>query len=181
MAHEIGHNHGRNHAPCGNPSGVDTAYPYTGGLIGVMGYDDRTQSLRPTSNSDIMGYCSNKWISDYTYRALIDRVATVNGIADVYTDAAALATWRVLLLDSGVPRWGLPITTPTLAAGTPEVAYIDDANGAQIAQTIVYRTAIGDADSSMLMVPEPQPGWAAIEISGAPPLSFSAPVSVPSP
>jgi hypothetical protein len=122
-----------------------------------------------------MGYCSNKWISDYTYQGLVDRVATVNAALDVYTDAAALSTWRVLLLDAGVPRWGLPITTPTLASGTPEVAYIDDAHGVLVAQTIVYRTEIADMDAAMLMVPEPQPGWAAIEISGAPPLSFSAP------
>jgi hypothetical protein len=181
MAHEIGHNHGRNHAPCGSVSGADTAYPYSGGLIGVMGYQNGPQTLIPTTYSDIMGYCSNKWVSDYTYQALVERIATVNAALDVYTDAAALSTWRVLLLDRDGPRWGLPITTPMLASGTPQVAYISDFTGSPIAQVVVYRTEIGDADAAMFMVPEPERGWDAIQVDGAAPLAFSTPVSVPAP
>ena len=38
-AHELGHSHGRNHAPCGmglDPSSIDPAYPHDGGKIGVL-------------------------------------------------------------------------------------------------------------------------------------------------
>ena len=30
LVHELGHNHGREHAPCGDPYGPDPAYPYPG-------------------------------------------------------------------------------------------------------------------------------------------------------
>lgn len=71
-AHEIGHNLGRLHAPCGGPDGVDPAYPYSGGIIGQIGLD--TSNLKiyaPTSNYDIMGYCNNVWVSDYNYSAMM--------------------------------------------------------------------------------------------------------------
>jgi hypothetical protein len=78
MAHEIGHTHGREHAPCGTSS-FDEDYPYANGTIGVRGFDRRTSTfIEPTSN-DILGFCGNQWISDYTYDGLLERVAFVNG------------------------------------------------------------------------------------------------------
>ncbi len=71
-AHEIGHNLGRLHAPCGGPSDVDPLYPYSGGIIGQIGLDPNILKIYyPTSNYDIMGYCDNVWISDYNYSALM--------------------------------------------------------------------------------------------------------------
>lgn len=72
VAHELGHNWGRNHAPCGGPGGVDNAYPHPDGRIGVFGLDVAAQTLKPASTSDIMGYCDPKWIGDYTYRAVMN-------------------------------------------------------------------------------------------------------------
>lgn len=37
VAHELGHNFGRRHAPCGNPSGVDASFPQPDGSIGLWG------------------------------------------------------------------------------------------------------------------------------------------------
>ncbi|MGH7509980.1 MAG: zinc-dependent metalloprotease family protein [Gemmatimonadales bacterium] len=71
-AHELGHNWGRNHAPCGDPSGPDPQYPHPDGSIGVYGLDVAAQSLKPPTTSDVMGYCDPKWIGDYTYRAVMD-------------------------------------------------------------------------------------------------------------
>lgn len=70
-AHELGHTWNRHHAPCGNPGGPDPNYPYSGGLIGVFGFDVPRQALRPTYFSDIMGYCVDPWVSDYTYEAVL--------------------------------------------------------------------------------------------------------------
>lgn len=67
MAHELGHNFNRQHAPCGNPGGPDNAYPYPGAIIGVHGYDLISGTAKATSLVDLMSYCSPTWISDYTY------------------------------------------------------------------------------------------------------------------
>ncbi len=72
LAHELGHNWGREHAPCGNPANPDPDYPYAGGIIGVYGLDVGEQSLKAPSSSDIMGSCDSKWISDYSYTAMMN-------------------------------------------------------------------------------------------------------------
>jgi hypothetical protein len=71
-AHELAHNWGRNHAPCGNPAGLDDAYPHPDGSTGVYGLDVATVTLKPPTFSDIMGYCDPKWIGDYTYKAILN-------------------------------------------------------------------------------------------------------------
>lgn len=81
MVHEIGHAHGREHAPCEvNDAGY---YPHSGADIGVQGYDLRGGSLKnPGSFTDFMGYCNPTWVSDYTYNWLFDRITAVNASAD---------------------------------------------------------------------------------------------------
>jgi hypothetical protein len=69
-AHEWGHNWARQHAPCGSAANPDMNFPYTGGTIGVFGYDVAAGVLKPTTSHDLMGYCNNEWISDYTYNAV---------------------------------------------------------------------------------------------------------------
>jgi hypothetical protein len=87
MAHEVGHAHGRNHAPCGGAQGVDPDFPYSSGGIGVMGYDIVDKSwISATQGKDMMGYCQPEWVSDYTYSALFDRVSAVAGM---YAGSAA--------------------------------------------------------------------------------------------
>ena len=72
VAHELGHNYGQFHAPCGGPNGPDQNYPYAGGVIGQYGYDLATQTLKgPRAYSDVMGYCDEQWISDYMYRRML--------------------------------------------------------------------------------------------------------------
>ena len=97
MAHEVGHAHGRNHAPCGGAQGTDSKFPYSGGGIGVWGYDMNAKALiSPTKGKDMMGYCQPEWVSDYTYSALYDRIAFVNGVKSV---VSAPATYRMVSVD----------------------------------------------------------------------------------
>jgi hypothetical protein len=71
-AHELGHNWGRNHAPCGGPTGLDPNYPEPDGSTGGYGYDRVSGQVEPPTSGDIMGYCDPKWISSYTYSAVMD-------------------------------------------------------------------------------------------------------------
>jgi hypothetical protein len=81
LAHELGHNWDRSHAPCGNPDLVDTSFPHAGGTIGVVGWNVRTNTLLPRSAPDVMGYCGSSWISDYNYRAVLEfRATSTRGI-----------------------------------------------------------------------------------------------------
>ena len=71
VAHELGHTFGMLHTPCGTPPSVDRNYPYSGGRIGVYGLDVASATLKLPSQPDIMGYCENPWISDYTYQKVL--------------------------------------------------------------------------------------------------------------
>ena len=74
MSHEIGHNFGRPHAPCGSVTGADANYPYAGGALGATPLVDSVPApldvISPANQTDIMGYCSGSWFSDYNYRLM---------------------------------------------------------------------------------------------------------------
>ncbi len=71
FVHELGHDLGLRHAPCGGAGGPDPAYPYAGASIGVEGYDPRSRSfLDPARYYDFMSYCAPEWVSDYHFDKL---------------------------------------------------------------------------------------------------------------
>ena len=70
-AHELGHNFGRWHSPCGNPANIDVNYPDPTGSIGAWGWDSATGGLTDPSTPDVMGYCEPYWVSEYTYEGVL--------------------------------------------------------------------------------------------------------------
>jgi hypothetical protein len=73
MAHELGHNFGLLHAPCGNPAGVDPQFPHADARIGVFGFDPVSGMVQSASGMrDLMSYCNPTWISDYNYLKVLN-------------------------------------------------------------------------------------------------------------
>ena len=66
--HEIGHNQGAPHAPCGVGNDYDPEYPHGGASIGIRGLDPLDgQMYSPNSHTDFMSYCRPYWVSDYRW------------------------------------------------------------------------------------------------------------------
>lgn len=185
MAHEVGHNHGRNHAPCSPSkiSGVDEGYPVEDGHTDVWGYDSRKQQFfAPTTTNDIMGYCEPKWSSLYTYKGILERVVAVNEIDGIPAqEILPVMAYRVLIVDADGPRWSVPFDEPVESYGDKELAEILDMAGQVVAQVEVYRTTLSEAGASTILIPPPEPGWYSVRVADASPLPFEAPVTVPNP
>lgn len=104
--HEIGHNHGRMHAPCGNPAGIDPAWPYAtnpNAKIMDYGYDILDGILLPPNYIDFMSYCGDEWVTAYTY----------NGLKSVNQAGAVVQTER--------PRQPVSFISGVIAPSIPEI------------------------------------------------------------
>src|SRR5207237_4894872 len=135
VAHEIGHNLGRNHAPnCGgNP--YDQSYPNTTGLLDDVGFSIVTAALyNPVSYHDFMSYCSNVWTSKYGYNTIF---RFRNGGAAAAPAAAPADTFAIAGSVDGVHVQVLP------AVRLPAPLTPDDAQGE-------YRLELHDASGRLL-------------------------------
>lgn len=125
FAHELGHMHGRYHAPCGT-RGTDEAYPYEGGLIGTWGWDRRDGSFHdPTVAADLLGYCRPKWISDYNYRALYDRHIALRSVLAWPAPSGPPAPHRFVTVEDGATHWGGDVHLRRLPGEIVTGVYLD--------------------------------------------------------
>ncbi len=163
IVHELGHAHGRAHAPCGGVSGADSAFPYSGGGTGVWGWNSLDNTLQnPSSSKDVMGYCDPAWMSDYTYKAIGTRSSTVN-IA-MRASLGQGPDWHSLLLYAdGSARWG-GMHTKRLPAGDVQLAQVLDVAGQVIDEVEVVRVALDHVDDALLYIPEPELGWHSLKL-----------------
>jgi hypothetical protein len=166
------------HAPCNVPD-PDPRYPYESADIGVWGYDFRSGAFYDPTRQDMMSYCpeprSSAWISDYTYQAILERVAEVNGQPELpvgtlaFVHEAPAVPWRLWVSDSaGTHR----IEEPLLVRGTPEgtpVSVVVHAQHGALQQVTGYLQELHDGVSDaafMLVLPEPEAAWRGIEVPG---------------
>lgn len=104
--HEIAHSQGRSHAEfCG--AGGGAAYPYAGGRISpvltgaaaIYGFDSSNRAIYDPSWKDVMTYCNNQWVSDFTYEGIRANLASVGALgpaaAQLQQGAFALVTGRI--------------------------------------------------------------------------------------
>lgn len=132
--HEMGHTQGRQHANCGGAQNVDPKFPYPQAGIGVWGYDLVNKGLiDPAKNKDMMGYCDPYWISDYTFKAIFDRMKVVYQ-ADVYTPPELRdRVWeRARVAMDGSLVWLSPIKLTTPPQGEPVAITVLGKGGATV-------------------------------------------------
>ena len=183
MAHELGHNLGLLHAPCGNPGGVDPWFPHNAGRIGAWGFDFERSALVPPITPDLMSYCgsSSRWMSDYHFNKTL-----AHRLANDDTSAAAMAAEadpvRTLLLWGGRDEDGVPYLDPAFvvdaAPSLPTAGGEYTIDGATADGTPLFSYAfdmpdIGDPEgeeTSFVFTLPVQPGWgdnlASITLSG---------------
>ena len=122
LAHEMGHNLGRKHVDCGDPDNIDSGYPYPTdqisdvGQASYYGFDGRTQTvIAPDDAVDFMSYCRPYWTSDYTWRALNNRISSSSMVA---------AAPVINKLDAGDAVFVSGAVTPTANTGVLNYAWV---------------------------------------------------------
>lgn len=158
MGHEVGHNVGRGHPSQGNGCGhsaSDNNFPHAGAAIGVgttWGFDVGDVGLngaltpRVYSNGswrDMMSYCNNQWISDYTYDGIFDflnsvQAASTNEVRAVRAGSTHIALFGTVFDEDDVATFevvGLwdspgPYAPP---GGGPFRVVLLDGGGAELA------------------------------------------------
>ena len=108
VAHELGHNMGLYHAPCGGAGGSDPLYPERNGRIGSWGYDRERGRLVTPYAPDLMSYCRGGWIGDYHYSNSLRHRLDAEAQA-----APSAAPTRTLLVWGGLDTDGDPFLEPS--------------------------------------------------------------------
>ena len=142
-AHEIGHNLGRFHAPCGVSGDPRQPFPYSNASIGpdVYGLDisrARVWSpVAPDTTKDLMSYCQPQWVSDFTYQGLLNN-QRIYGASVMQSGAGYLV--RAVLTDDGAtlePVYALDGVTPDAPQRGEYTVELRDAAGALLASHAV--------------------------------------------
>jgi hypothetical protein len=163
LIHEIGHNHGRQHAPCGDPAGPDPGFPYAGAVLGARGYDIGDGTLidpvavdpeQGKPHTDFMSYCWPQWWSDYSWQALVDRVRLVTSQA---AQTPGAPRWRL----RGLARPGADVTWSWVRVPArtdiddgPGTLTLVDAHGVET-EVPVRVSSLGDTDVRILEADAP--------------------------
>ena len=168
MAHELGHNMSLQHAPCGDPGAPDPAFPESDGTIGGWGYDFSSGALVPPGAYDLMSYCDNRWVSDFSFsNALRYRL-----VDEAPASARAAAQRPALLLWGGIGPSGQPFLEPAFALSAPPslpqaggdhtlVGTAEDGRELFRLSFAMRELSHGDGRSSFAFALPVQSGWAA--------------------
>ncbi len=114
MAHELGHNFNRQHAPC-SVSDPDPSYPYPNARLGDCGWDPQIAAggkvfswpsgyVVPATSVDVMSYCQDEWISEYTYRAILNYRGYSVATGGIPANDQQAAEWGQLQQSAGASQ-----------------------------------------------------------------------------
>jgi hypothetical protein len=147
MAHEVGHNLGRTHAPCGNAGSTDPSFPHPGGQIGVWGLNVATLALKPPGTADFMGYCSPDWVSDYSWTGMIaHRESGVYSAPPTAAGSEGMLIWGRLRGNAIVlePAFRVALRSDHLPRPGPHRVELLDAGGNVLAEAGFAGQPVGD-------------------------------------
>ena len=172
IAHELGHNLGLHHAPCGGAGDPDPSFPHPDGSAGAWGYDFARGELVRPETPDLMSYCGPPdGISDYHFaNALRYR------LFEARASAVPATPERSLLLWGGVGADGTPFlnsafiveAAPALPDSAGAFTLMGRTAGGRELFSLRFampRTADGDGGSGFAFVLPADPGWAG-ELAG---------------
>lgn len=156
VAHELGHLHGRLHAPgppaCDVAPNLDPRYPYPSGGLGVPGYDVLSGALVPDEGQgDLMGYCLDPWVSDYTYRALFERTRFAGAAR---WSSSSSAGYRIAVVDADGVRWAPGVIHERLPEGDSWRVRWVGANGSSLRETVAKYSSFDHLPGGLLFVPD---------------------------
>lgn len=165
MAHEVGHTHGRPHAPCG-VSGE--SFPYSGARIGVWGHDLLGGALKdPNSYRDVMSYCDPQWISDTNYGKLFSRIKYVN--QNAYEVPTPPQAYQKLLVDvDGSLVWGGAISLNERVEGVDTPVKLLSKESRVLQRLVVPFLPFGDEPAGAFFLPKLSAQVAAVQAEGFP-------------
>lgn len=153
MAHEVAHVLGIKHVLCsGEEDEPDTRYPYPEGRIGdgsASGYwgvrfnQSKPEMIYPLQARDLMTYCSQTWISDYTYANLWAQIR--NRYRSSLSPFMELNGQQSYLMVSG-------IYDPIAQSGTLEPAFkLADHNNTYVSAEGPFIIELKDKDNELLV------------------------------
>ncbi len=135
-AHEIGHNLGLNHAPCGVAG--DPNYPFADGRTGDVGVDVFERNLHSATDKDFMSYCQPIWVSAFHYSRMLQVLRQTTTVAaqpaaiedGLLVSGSISSDTRSAQLNPSVPM-GLTETTPAGGAGAYRIELRDTSGALQ--------------------------------------------------
>jgi len=155
MAQELGHNYGRKHVDCGNnPDDTDSNYPYpvcqidNVGAANYYGFDVRTLTpIRPDAAADFMSYATNLWVSDYTWKALLNAFAATQA-TETQTSAAGEVVFATGYIDMAIDQGALNYLLTLPAASVPPQSLAQSRHGED--PHAVYKLRLLDGGGNVL-------------------------------
>jgi hypothetical protein len=101
-----------------------------------------------------MGYCDPRWISDYTFIGLFDRMSFVNSLASVVAPRARAGRYRFVSIDAqGVGTLGRTIVLRAPPVGKQRSVRVRDSAGRSRGTLSGSFVPYGDLPGGLLLVP----------------------------
>jgi hypothetical protein len=169
FVHEVGHAHGRRHAPCGGAAGPDASFPHAEGSIGVWGFNPLNQTIvDPTATKDVMSYCRPHFISDYNYNKLLDRLTHVNASAEAVANArGGKVAYRFAEVGAdGALEIGDRVELADAPGGEPRRVVFEDGSGNAVAEDTAQLVEYDHLPGGFLFIPEQKLPFTRVSVDG---------------